>query len=878
VLGKVSPTRPIVALLAVLCGGVALLAPAASGSSLPSGFRDDVVLPELPEPTALRFASDGRVFVAEKAGRITVFDSLDDTTATVFADLRTQVYNAADRGLLGLALDPDFPQQPYVYALYSYDHVLGEAGEAPKWGEPDEDGDACPKPGGTDVDECPISGRLVRLTADEGGAGDHAVENGDGEAAEQVLVEGWCQQFSSHSIGDLRFDSGGALYASGGDGASFYNPDYGQFGWPQTNQCGDPGAAVGAEPSPPDAEGGALRAQDARTLGDPTGLDGAVIRIDPDTGEGLPGNPMYASLDQNARRIVAYGFRNPFRFVVDPASEQIYLANVGWDTYEEIDRFPTSAAHAFNSGWPCYEGPGPNPDYMDLELDLCEGLYDDQSADAASPPFFYYRHKQSVIPEDGCPPNTGSAVSGLALYEGGPFPDSYDGSLFFADPVRGCIYAMSAGADGDPDPLTTTTFMSEGGLYPGVDLEVGPEGALYYVKLFGDTEEGTIHRVSYDVEAPVARLSASPEWGEAPLEVELDASASTDPEGEPLSFKWDLDGNGSFETPAGPKVERTYNGDDNVEVAVQVSDGARSNVARVTLYPGDTPPQPQIDEPLASFQWGVGQDVDFAGFGADAEEAGGKVDESGLYWRTRLYHCPSACHAHPLQVYPSVGDGSFVAPDHDYPSHLEISLTATDSRGLTATTAVEIYPRTVDLRIASDPSGVGLGAGLVSGLAPLDLRVIEGSNVVLTAPPSVSYGGGDYPWTRWSDGGARVHSVVAHASATYTASYAVPRANPPFVEPPPQTKIVMRPARRTRSRSARFLFAADLPESRFLCKLDGGPFKPCLSSRVYKHLKPGRHSLAVLAVNSDGITDPTPVVFRWRVVEARIGDTEGPTP
>ncbi|HET6998394.1 MAG TPA: PQQ-dependent sugar dehydrogenase [Solirubrobacterales bacterium] len=857
----------------VACCFALVAAAAAQALSLPTGFRDEIILSELPEPTALKFSLDGRIFIAEKTGRVVLFDDLEDTKPTLFADLRTQVYDAADRGLLGLAIDPKFPARPFVYLLYTYDHVLGEAGKAPKWGKPDDSGDVCPKPADADVDECPVSGRLVRLTVEEDGAGDQAVENGDGEVEEEVLVEDWCQQFSSHSIGDLHFDSSGALYASGGDGADFNNSDYGQFGWPQKNQCGDPDRPVGAELAPPGAEGGALRSQDASTLSDPTGLDGSLIRIDPDSGAGLPGNPMSSSLDANARRIVAYGFRNPFRFAIDPLHDEVYTANVGWNRYEEIDRFPTIPNPAFNSGWPCYEGPGPNSNYLGLGLTLCQSLYSGNGPSPVIPPFFFYRHGHNVIPGDGCGPDTGSAISGLAFYSGGTFPPAYDGSLFFADPVRGCIYVMFRGGDGRPDPLSTTTFMAQGGLYPGIDLEVGPDGALYYVKLFGDTEEGTIHRVSYDPDAPVARLTASPEWGPTPLEdVELDASSSSDPNGEPLSFEWDLDDNGTFETDGGEKRTQTFFGSDNDEVAVRVSDGVRSSVARVTLYPGDTPPQPVIAGPAGSMQWRVGEEIEFSGFADDEEEPGGEVADADLYWKTRLYHCPSACHAHPLQVFPGVDDGDFQAPDHDYPAHIEISLTATDSRGLSATEAVLIYPRTVDLTIVSDPAGIELGAGPRAGPAPFVLRAIEGSKVVLSAPPSAPFGGGEHPWRSWSDGGARVHSILARESATYTASYVDPAAArepaPPLQSQPqpPRTRIVKRPLKLTRRTSASFVFASSRSGSRFRCRLDRGRYRACRSPRVFRHLRPGKHSFRVVAVDGEGNVDPTPAVFRWTVL------------
>ena len=103
-------------------------------------------------------------------------------------------------------------------------------------------------------------GRLSRLTA-----------NGDVMTGpEQVLINDWCQQFPSHSQGDLRFGPDGMLYGTSGDGSSFTTVDYGQFGGgtgspTQKNPCGDPPAGVGGTMTPPTAEGGALRSQDLRT-------------------------------------------------------------------------------------------------------------------------------------------------------------------------------------------------------------------------------------------------------------------------------------------------------------------------------------------------------------------------------------------------------------------------------------------------------------------------------------------------------------------------------------------------------------------------------------------------------------------------------------
>ena len=101
----------------------------AGASTLPTGFRDSVVLSGLTNPTVLQFAPDGRIFVGQKNGVIKVFQSLTDTNPVTFADLSGKVDDYWDRGLLGMALPPNFPTDPYVYVLYAYDAPIG--GTAP---------------------------------------------------------------------------------------------------------------------------------------------------------------------------------------------------------------------------------------------------------------------------------------------------------------------------------------------------------------------------------------------------------------------------------------------------------------------------------------------------------------------------------------------------------------------------------------------------------------------------------------------------------------------------------------------------------------------------------------------------------------------------
>jgi glucose/arabinose dehydrogenase len=734
--------------------------PAAVASVLPSGFQDTVALSGLTNPTVMQFSPDGRIFVGQKNGVIKVFSSLSDPNPVIFADLSSEVDDYWDRGLLGLALDPNFPTRPYVYVLYTYDAPIG--GTSPTWN------DACPTPPGPTTDGCVVSARVSRLTA-----------NGNSmTGSEQVLVNGWCQQFPSHSIGTLIFGRDGALYAGAGDGASFNNVDYGQYGatysGDQANPCGDPPSPIGTALAPPNAEGGALRSQSVRRTDGPATLNGAVIRIDPDTGQGLPDNPFASSSDPNARRIVAYGLRNPFRFTQRPGTDELWIGDVGAGTWEEIDRLTSPTGNATrNFGWPCYEGANPQSGYQSAGLNLCNSLYANPGSVAA--PYYAYKHSECVVNYTGCH-HGGSSITGLAFYQGGSYPAAYQGALFFADHSRNEIWAMMPGANGLPDPANIRSFVgvnAAGGAGHPVDLKIGPGGDLFYV----DMEDGNIHRIIYTVgnRPPTARISAKPTDGNAPLTVAFDGSASTDPEQRPLQYSWDLNGDGQFGDATGPTASHTYTANGTYTASLRVTDDqGASNTTSVKITVGNTPPVPIITAPTASLTWKVGQTIKFSGHATDAQD--GTLPASALSWAVILHHCitKTNCHTHLIQTFTGVASGSFAAPDHEYPCWLEIRLTATDSGGLRKAARVRLDPKTVVLTFKTNHPHVKLKLALNSAAraTPFSATVVVGSNNSIIAATPQTINGTTYRFTSWSDGLPRSHVIVAPATNhTYTANF-----------------------------------------------------------------------------------------------------------
>ena len=451
-------------------------------------FAFDTVASGLTQPTAFDWTSDGkRMFIAQKDGVVRVLNN-GTLLSTPFIDISRQVNDTRDRGLLGIAVHPDFGKNPngknYVYLLYTYDPPETNPNNSKNnpnstLDNPDQNGNrtaqlirvtADPKTNYTTA----IAGSQVVLLGTNATWDNISHPDGNstnvslGYAPSGIINKDTGKRFTSlqdylnnldkvqnvqnfiandsesHSVGSVHFGTDGSLFVSVGDGTS-YN---------------------GIDPR-------AIRVQDVNSL------SGKILRIDPITGKGLSSNPFYNG-DPNSNRSKVYnlGLRNPFRFTIDKKTNTPVIGDVGYYLYEEVNVGKPGA----NFGWPFFEG---GLDANNNIVSLKQPNYDDLNAAKA----FYSSGKTVTAPVYTYKHFSSNSIVLGDFYTGNTFPSIYRGALFVGDFSQGTIDALTFDSQGKFVSVKRFATLTE---KQGVAVQIttGQDGNLYYA----DIANGNIDR------------------------------------------------------------------------------------------------------------------------------------------------------------------------------------------------------------------------------------------------------------------------------------------------------------------------------------------------------------------------------------------------
>jgi glucose/arabinose dehydrogenase len=471
--------------------------------------------------------------------------------------------------------------------------------------------------------------------------------------------------------------------------------------------------------------------ENAQSLANPLGK---ILRIAKD-GTIPADNPFYDRTLGVARAIWAMGLRNPFSFSFQRGTGRMFINDVGNKTWEEIDDGIAGA----NYGWPVTEGPTSDPRFQ--------------------APLYAYRHGPSS--------ETGCAISGGVFYspEEPQFPDSFLGTYLFSDFCSGWIRRF------DPATRTVTGFATAIG--GPIGLQVGDDGSLYYLAY----EDGTVSRIGYTGD-PAPHISAEPQ--DLIVSVGAPATFAVTATGKPpLRYQWRRDGADipGATTPtytlASPALSDDHAGFDVVVSNNQGSAMSRKAMLRVT---SDRTPEAPITAPAPDLLYQGGQVIAYAGKGSDPED--GDLPASAFTWRVDFHHLD---HLHPfLPDTPGAAEGSFTIPTIGETSTevwYRIHLTVKDSAGLTASTFVDVKPKTARMTFQTEPAGLQIALDGQPRTTPFTEPGVVGIARSLSAPSPQTLGGKTYDFVSWSDGTPAAHDLPTPATdTTYTASF---QARPP---------------------------------------------------------------------------------------------------
>jgi glucose/arabinose dehydrogenase len=622
--------------------------PPAAAATLPSGFTEAQIASGLASPTAMQFAPDGRLFVCEQGGRLRV---IKDGVLLPTPFVTLTVNASGERGLLGVAFDPAFPVNHFVYVYYTATTPT-------------------------------VHNRISRFVA-----------NGDvAQAGSEVVILDLdnLSSATNHNGGALAFGSDGKLYAAVGENANSAN---------------------------------------AQTLAN---LLGKMLRLNSD-GSIPSDNPFFTTATGRNRAIWALGLRNPFTFAFNADGVQMFINDVGQNTWEEINDGRIGA----NYGWPETEGATGDPRFVS--------------------PRYAYNHSTG-----GC------AITGGAFYSpiNARFPADYGGDYFFADFCGGWIRRL------DPNNGNAVTNFASGITSP-VDLKVSDDGFLYYLARGGGSNTGVVVRVDFGAGAPAITTQPASRTVAVgtPVTFSVSASGAT-----PLGYQWRRNGaNIAGATAQDYTIAAAAVADNGARFSVVVSNalGSATSADAVLTVTGNQAPTATIVQPAAGTTYAGGTVIAYSGTGSDPES--GSLPASAFTWQVDFHH---DTHSHPF-IAPTSGatSGSFTIPTTGETAAnvwYRIYLTVRDSAGLTHTTQRDVLPRTVQVTLATNPAALQLRLDGQPVATPTTFTSVVGIVRTIGAVTPQASGGTTYEFVSWSDGGAVSHNVsTPAANTTYTATFRV---------------------------------------------------------------------------------------------------------
>ncbi|SDJ39849.1 carbohydrate-binding protein [Nonomuraea jiangxiensis] len=631
----------------------------------PAELGEPMSLTVLPDRSVLHTARDGTVRHTDASGATKVAGKLD-------------VYTHDEEGLQGIALDPGFATNRFVYLYYS-PKLSTPAGDAPVTG--------------TEADFAAWKGHLnlSRFTL--------KADNTLDLASEKVVLEvpndrGQC----CHVGGDIDFDAAGNLYLTTGD---------------DTNPFDSSGF------SPIDERTNRNPQFDAqRSSGNTNDLRGKLLRIkpQPDGTYTIPAGNLFPPGTARTRpEIYAMGFRNPFRMSVDKQTGTIYLGDYGPDAgttdpnrgpggQVEFDRITAPG----NYGWPYCTGTNTTAETYN-EYTFPSGPSGAKYNCAGGPANNSFRNtglatlppaKPSWIKygDAGSPPEFGggseSPMGGdVYRYDASStssvkFPQSLSGRYFATEFGRQWIKAIEVKGDGTPGVIED--FPWDGTQI--IDSKFGPDGALYVLDYGTNSGNQALYRIEYLGGAnrnPVARAAADKTSGKAPLTVAFSSAGSSDPEGGALSYSWNF-GDGATSTQANPTHTYSSNGTFRPTLTVRDPQGL-TGTASLVITVGNAAPTVTLTTPIDGQLFSYGQAVAFKVTVTDPED--GTVDCAAVKVTYLVGH-----DSHTHEITSKNGcEGSITIPvdgEHDAAANLYGVFDAeyTDKGGLTSHSPRKLQP------------------------------------------------------------------------------------------------------------------------------------------------------------------------------------------